>query len=240
MDEQDLNSSVPEVAPQSEDAQIQETPVVQQHDDVNDRNWREMRQRQKELEAQVKQRDELLEKVLKMQQPYNPPIAEEPDEPDDDYIPKGKVKGIAQKAVAPLEDKIKTLEARLAQQEVERSLNSLKAKYSDFDDVVNVETLELLEKKEPELAAMIGESNDPYKMAIQSYKYIKSLGLADQLPSSRRVKETTKKIAQNENAVQSPMAYDKRPMAQAFRMTEAEKTKLYEEMMYYAQQANGL
>lgn len=247
--EEDILDSSQEVATQESENHAQsheQEPSddnILKEDDVQDRNWREMRKRQQELESRLRQKEEMLEKFMSAQldsQVRQSPLqSEEPEDPDDEYVPAGKVKGIARKTVQPLEDKIHALEAKIAQQEQQKHMNSLRSKYSDFDDVVNVETLELLETKEPELALAIAETKDPYKMAIQSYKYIKALNLLDEVPSSRRKKEVTKKLDQNAKTVQTPMAYDKRPMAQAFKATEADRTRLYEEMMSYASQATG-
>ncbi len=107
----------------------------------------------------------------------------------------------------------------------------MKNKFSDFEDVVNPETLELLEQQDPELAKSIADVGDPYKIGLQTYKYIKSMGLAEKVPGSRRSKEVEKKIEQNQKTVQSPQAFDKRPMAQTFKLTEAMKNELYKEMV---------
>lgn len=247
MDEQDLNSGIDEVAPQETDLyesqQSEETQIdaqAQAREAAKERDFRALRQRQKELEWENKQKDELLQRLLQQQQQSAPQPQAEPDDPDEDFIPAGKVKGIAKRTVQPLEQKIQQLEEKLAQQEQQKLLGSLKTQYSDFDDIVNVETLEMLEKNEPELAHTIAQLKDPYKIGLQSYKYIKALGLADQLPESRRKKEVMQKLEKNSKAVQSPAAYDKRPMAQAYKITNAEKTKLYDEMMHFASKANGL
>lgn len=249
MDEQNLNSEEYEVAPQETDhnESMQDTQKSQaeahrlEKEAEQERNWRAMRQREKDLEYQLKQRDELLERVLQStrQQPVSQEVVEE-DEPDEEYVPAGKVKGIARRTVQPLEKKIADLEAKIAQQEQQKLVQSLHSKYSDFDDVVNVETLEMLEKTEPELAATIAQFKDPYKMGLHAYKYIKALGLIDKLPEARHTKEVVQKLEKNSKAVQSPVAYDKRPMAQAFKSTQADKTRLYEEMMAYASKASGL
>ncbi len=249
MDEQDLNSEETEVATPETDQDVstqeQQSSQVesQARDDANDRNWRAMRQRQKEMEYQIRQKDELLERFLQQQQPQQvkQEVVEE-EEPDDEYVKAGKVKGIAKKTVQPLEKKIQDLESKLAQQEQQKLVQSLYSKYPDFEDVVNVETLEMLEKQEPELAAAIISMKDPYKIGLQSYKYIKALNLVEQLPESRRKKEVVKKLEKNAKAVQSPTAYDKRPMAQAFRAADssAESKRIYEEMMFYASKASGL
>lgn len=245
MTEEDQNSEEQEFATQDQNQDVStqnsqsDQAQSQAREDANDRNWRAMRQRQKEMEYEIKQKNDLLDKLLSQQQ--QPKVQEivEPEDPDDDYIPAGKVKGIARKTVQPLERKIQELENKIAQQEQQKLLGSLKSQYPDFDDIVNIETLEILEKTEPELAATIAQFKDPYKMGLQSYKYIKALGLSENLPAARHKKETLQKIEKNSKAVQSPASFDKRPMAQAFKITQAENTKIYEEMMHYASMANG-
>ncbi|MCK5021142.1 MAG: hypothetical protein KAS32_29295 [Candidatus Peribacteraceae bacterium] len=243
----DQNSEEKEAAPQEpivdesiENAEVQEQPPEEPAEDKQERNWRAMRQRQREMEVQLHQKDELIGRFMESQKPQAAPeVEEEEEEPDDTYVPKGRVKGIAQKTVRPLEKKLEELESKLAKQEQDKHINSFKTKYPDFDDVVTVETLELLEKKEPELAATIAQMSDPVTKGLQCYKFIKALGLAAEVPTARRVKEVEKKLEANSKTVQSPQAYDKRPMAQAFKTTAADKKRLYEEMMQYAAQAHG-
>lgn len=247
MYEDDQNSANYEVATQADDSSgSMQSEQVQNDDAVNkadeqDRNWRAMRQRQKEFEYEIQQKNELIDRLLNQsrQTISAPPIVEE-EEPDEEYVPAGKVKGIARRTMQPLEKKIADLEAKLAQQDQQKLVQSLKSQFNDFDDIVNIETLEMLEKHEPELAATIAQLKDPYKMGLQSYKYIKALGLVDKLPESRRSKEVVQKMEKNAKAVQSPQAYDKRPIAQAYKSIQADNTQIYEEMMHYAKQANGL
>jgi hypothetical protein len=249
MNEQYQDSVIEEVAPPEtehsdvsmhteQDYQAQE---AQRKADEQEKNWAAMRQRQKEMEMEIRQKNELLDRLLQQNQPKQAvqEIVEE-EEPDDDYVPAGKVKGIARRTVQPLEKKIQELENKLAKQETEKRIQGFKTQYPDFDDVVNVETLEMLEKTEPELAATIAELKDPYKMGQMTYKLIKSTGILDKLPNARRSKEIAQKLERNEKTVQSPSAYDKRPMAQAFKSAAVDTTKLYEEMMFYASQAQGL
>lgn len=240
MSEEDLNSAIQEVAPQvlQEEAQHQQPET---HEDEQQKNWQAMRRRQKEMENELRQKNEMVEKLLQAQFANTPkptPIVEEEDDPEE-YVPAGKVKGIAKKAMQPLEQKIHDLEAKLAKQEQDKLFNSLRSKYQDFDDVVNIETLEILEQREPELAETIAGLKDPYKMGMQSYKYIKALGLVDELPNSKRSKELNKKIEQNKKTVASPLSYEKRPIAQAYRSSQVDSKKLYEEMMHYASGAGG-
>jgi hypothetical protein len=248
MEEQDLNSVEEEFATQETDDNdfAHESDEIQPNsEDIKkaeeqERNWKNVRLRQKELEIALKQKDEILERLLSQQKPSEPPPIVEEEDPDDDYVPAGKVKGIARKTVQPLEKKIQDLEARLAKQDEDKLMRNFMKQYPDFDDVVNVETLELLEKKEPELARTIAEMKNPYAMGLQAYKYIKAFGYAEELPNARRVKEVDQKLAKNSKSVQSPQAFDKRPMAQAFKSTAADQKRLYEEMMHYASQATGL
>ncbi len=74
----------------------------------------------------------------------------------------------------------------------------MRRQYPDFSDVVNPDTLALFEEQEPELAATIADSKDPYKMGIQSYKYIKALGLVSKAPEARHAKEVDKKLEKNQ------------------------------------------
>lgn len=244
MDEQDLNSVEQEIAPQETEHNESQQDANQNAESAKrveeqERNWRAMRQRQREMELELKQKNELLDRFLQTQKVQAPQEIAEPEEPDEEYVPAGKVKGIAKRTVQPLEKKINDLEAKLAQHEQEKKLAHLHKLYPDFDDVVNVETLEMLEKSKPGLAATIAKL-DPYDMGIQAYEFIKTFGLVEKLPENRRAKEVTQKIEKNAKSVQSPMAYDKRPMAQAFKSTQADKTRLYEEMMFYANKASGL
>jgi len=114
-------------------------------------------QRQKELEWENKQKDELLQRLMQQQQPKVEQTIAEPEDADEDYVPAGRVKGIARKAVEPLMQEINELKSKLAQQEQQKLIQNLRTQYSDFDDVVNVDTLEILEKQEPELAATISK-----------------------------------------------------------------------------------
>jgi len=166
-----------------------------------------------------------------------PPAAQqEVDElahiPADDYIPKGQVEKLVQRAEKRVEKRTEEAVKKVLQErEQALFMDKLKSKFSDFDDVVNPETLEMLEQQDPELANSIAKMSDQYTIGLQAYKFIKSMGLAEKAPDARRKKEVDKKIEQNAKTIQTPQAYDKRPMAQTFQLTEAMKQDLYKEMM---------
>lgn len=239
------NSVVNEVAPQ-EKAENHEVQATQQStEDRQERNWRAMRDRQRELESELRKERELREQALSFALQNAPKAAPEVDEldqiGDEEFIPKGKVRQLVERKATKIAQEIAQREAEklFKQHESAQFLDKLKRKFSDFDDVVNSDTLSILEQNEPELAQSIADLNDPYKMGIQSYKYIKALNLADKVPESRRKKEADEKIEKNSKTVQTPQVFEKRPMAQAFKQTKAEKAMLYQEMMGYAGRAGG-
>ena len=203
-------------------------------EDWQEKNWREMRRSHDELKQLARSQAEVIEQLKQQLTPKE--VDEFEDIADDDYLPVGKVKQLVEKkARAIVQAETQKI---LQQREQANFLDKLKKQYSDFDDIVNQETLAILEKQDPDLAETIAGLQDPYKIGLQSYKYIKALGIADKVPQARRVAEVDKKLEKNAKTVQSPQAYDKRPMAQAFKTTDAERAAIYREMMEYAQKAS--
>lgn len=199
-------------------------------EDWQEKNWREMRRSHDELKQLARSQAEVIEQLKQQLTPKE--VDEFEGIADDDYLPVGKVKQLVEKkARAIVQAETQKI---LQQREQANFLDKLKKQYGDFDDIVNQETLAILEKQDPDLAETIAGLQDPYKIGLQSYKYIKALGIADKVPQARRVAEVEKKIEKNSKTVQTPQAYDKRPMAQAFKTTDAERAAIYKEMMEYA------
>ena len=252
MEEVENKSAILEIVPpetESHASSVQETPVETpkappQEEDRQERNWRRMTQKQNELEKKLKEKEEMLEKFMISQMSSQQP--KEVDEldsiGDDEFIPKGKVSKLVRKEAQKIAQDIaeKESEKRLKHQRETQFKDDLKRQFSDFDDVVNPDTLALLDEQEPELAKTIADIGDPYKIGLQCYKFIKKLNLSEKVPESRRAKEVEKKIEQNAKTVQTPQAFDKRPMAQAFKLTDAEKNKLFEEMNSYSRLAGSV
>lgn len=239
-----VNSEQEQVTPDYADSdtpQQQEQETQDRSREIDqERNWRAARERIASLEREAKEKEELLKKALELQQYHTPKVEVEPEEPDDEYINKGGVKKVAKKFIEPFEKKIQELEAALQQQRQKELFQSLQKRYPDFEEQVNPDTIALFEEREPELANTIAEIKDPYKMGIQTYKYIKAMGISNDVPGKRHQKEAEKRLEKNSKTVQSPQAFDKRPMAQAFRMTEQERSALYNEMMGFASQASSV
>ncbi len=260
MDE-DQNSEEEEVTPQDQDSTIvdeQTQEEVQgdppgQEGDPQDRNWRELRRKNEAAESKNQQyeeklqmQDQFIKSLLTQNQnqntvPAQPEVVDKFAQiPQEEYPTFGQTRDLVRqdsRAIAR-EEFIKLERERDAVRFRER----LQAKYPDFDEVVNSETIALLDKQEPELASTIADLKDPYKMGLQTYNFLKSMNLGGSSDDKRHAKEVAKKIDKNEKTVQSPQAYSKRPMAQAFSMSNMsteEKQGLYDEMMGHASRTSG-
>jgi len=243
------NSEVHEVATQ-EPNQVNEVKEAQQNQEpVTNQHLKAMRLKNADLERELKQLRDMQMQIMQSQIGNAAPARQEVDEfdkiGDEEFIPLGKVKKLAerntQKALKNTEELVRQeVQKALKKQEDNQFMDRLNRQFSDFSETVNAETLSILEEKEPELAATIADLKDPYKIGVQSYKYIKAMGLAKSATDARREKEVDKAIAKSEKAVTSPMAHDKRPIAQAFKLTDAMKKDLYREMHGYAAYASSV
>jgi hypothetical protein len=243
------NSADQEVATQAE-TQVNEVKEAQQvQEPVTNQHLKAMRLKNAELEKELRQLRDAQMQMMQAQLANTAPKQIEVDEfdkiGDEEFIPLGKVKKLAEKNTQRV---LKNTE-ELVRQEVQKALKKqedglfldrLNRQYSDFSEVVTPETLSTLEEQEPELAATIADLKDPYKIGMQSYKYIKAMGLSQTAKESRREKQLDKALEKSEKAIQSPMAYDKRPIAQAFQLTDAMKKDLYREMHGYAALASSV
>lgn len=241
------NSEVQQVAP---GVQTQVTEVAQTNQEpVTNQHLKAMRLKNAELERELKQLREAQMQIMQAQLANQAPVKQEVDEfekiGDEEFIPLGKVKKLTekntQKVLKNTEELVRQeVDKALKKQEASQFLDRLSRQYSDFQEIVNAETLSILEEKEPELAATIAELKDPYKIGVQSYKYIKAMGIAQSASDNRRGKEIEKAIEKSEKAITSPLANDKRPIAQAFKLTDAMKKDLYREMHGYAALASSV
>lgn len=242
-----LNSEVSqEVAPQETVAQgISNNDVLpeptksveERRESPSREHFKRLENSKKELERELRMQREINERLVQMTAPVQQQPVDELDQiSDGEYLAKGQVERlVARKAEKIAQEQVERI---LKEKDKSQFMDKLKRQYSDFDQVVNMETLALLEEKDPELAETIAASKDPYSIGFQSYKYIKAMNLLEKAPEARHAREVEKKLEANAKTLQTPQAYDKRPMAQAFSMTESEKKKLYQEMIGYASQAS--
>lgn len=241
MEEAEVNSETQEVAThEAENQTPQEESQTETWKQKQERNWQATRQKIADLERQNQQKEEVLRQMWEMQQAQKKQqVPEEPSPDPDEYASYSGVQKVTQKTVAPLQKDLEQLKSELAAAKQRELFATMRQKYADYDDVVNPETIALFEEKEPELSQSIAAINDPYKMTLQAYKFIKSSGILEEVPGKRRQKEATKMLEKNSKTIQSPQAYDKRPMAQAFKLTEKEKSNLWDEMNQYASMASS-
>ncbi len=223
-----------------------------QEENSQDRNWKELRKKEQDTQRReqealdkVKIQEELIKNLLQSQQNLSQQQAqqqapqEEVDEfaeiSDSDFMDKGNTRRMNQKDARSIaRDEFRRLEE---EKEKQRFIPRLKEIYSDFDEVVNSEAVAKFEKLKPQLAKTIANMSDPFEMGLQTYEFIKLMSPSNGSSKDSHAKEVEKNIDKNEKSIQSPQAYDKRPMAQAFSMSQMgkeEKTKIYEEMMGYA------
>lgn len=243
MTDAETNSEVLEVAPPVETPVNDVNDAAKARQEADERNFKAMRIKNAELEKRLKEMHDMQLRLMESQIPKPPAEIDEFDSiADDEFIPKGKVKGLVQKEAQRYAKEIarQEVEAFHQKQQQNQFMDRLNRQYSDFNEIVTPETLSLLEEKEPELAQTISDLKDPYKIGVQSYKYIKAMGIADQAPQSRREKETQKAIEKSEKNIPSPTSFDKRPIAQAFELTDAMKKQLYREMNGYAAFASSV
>lgn len=155
-----------------------------------------------------------------------------------DYVPGEQVAQALREQRGDFDRELAEIKKTFVAQQQNARITDLKREFPDFDQVVNPETIAKLDETNPRLAHLIAKNGDPYEMAVQTYEYIKASGLfSSQQQESRRAKETDMKIEQNKKTVQSPQAFDKRPMAVAFQMTDALKKEVQKEMYHFAQHA---
>jgi len=236
---------VQEVANPQTEAKQEEQVETQATEDRNSRNWRELRRAKDDVDRKAKMQEELIQQLLAAQSKTQAQVPEEEDIlsqiAKDEYVAGDKVARGFKKLEERFDRRVKEIESKYAEKQQASLMHEVKREYVDFDDVVNPETLDLLEETNPRLAASLAKTmkEDPYAFAVQSYEYIKSRGLSKGSTQSKRANETEKKIEQNKKTIPSPQAFDKRPMAQAFRVTDDMKKELAREMYEYAQQAGG-
>lgn len=245
MTDENLNSEVQAVAPPVEEVkEVNEAAIAKQ--EADERNWKAMRLKNAELERDLKQMRDMQMQIMQAQIGNAAPAKQEVDEFDsigaEEFIPKGKVERLVEKKAQKYAEDIarREVQKHIQQQEQSQFMEKLQRQYSDFSEIVNPETLSLLEEKEPELAKSIADLKDPYKIGMQSYKFIKAMNISEKASGSRREKEIDKAIEKSGKTITSPAAFDKRPIAQAFKLTDAMKKELYREMHGYAAMASSV
>jgi hypothetical protein len=227
-------------SPQVDAAQDNDSDSAQV-DERSNRAFAELRIQKRELEKKAKMQEELLQQLINQRSQPQVVVPEEEDVIEQlskqEYVAGQDVAKAFKKLEQRMNSQVEEVKKSYSSHQQNSLLSEVKREYADFDQVVNPETLDLIEETNPRLAASLAKTmkDDPYSFAIQSYSYIKAQGL-NKSNQSKKVTETEKKIEQNKKTIPSPQVYDKRPMAQAFKETDEMKKQLYREMKGFAQQ----
>lgn len=169
-DEEIENVAQQEVVQSSESEQeqpgLQEEAAAPQQTQRRDAeyNWAETRRKLEQQERILREQQELIDKLSKGAQPQEEELS------DEDLVTVKQVHKMTAKEREGYNKKLRDLEAALVD-------TKIKNQFSDFDQVVNPETIDLLNKNEPEMAKYFKRmEDDPYTQMAAAYKYMKNAG----------------------------------------------------------------
>jgi len=166
--------------------EVQPSPEPKRGD--QEHNWNEARRKRDELEHEI---FELRSKVSRLE-------TQKPSEDDDlskladdDIVTAKQAKNLATKMARQVADEV------VRRRESETLEERIKLKYSDFDQVVTKENIEIFKQNEPELAMSLAAlASDPYSQATAAYKLLKKHGLGtseDMSKNKQKAEENSKK-----------------------------------------------
>ena len=185
-------------------------------------NIRELRNAKERAERERAQLAERLAHYEHKQEPVEPSYG------DDDFVEGKHLK----REIESIRNQLKNYESQSIQQTDEIKL---KSKYSDFDQVVNSETLERLKDEDPDFAEIIATSQGSlFSRGSSTYKRIKDMGIYVE-DNHQQEKEVAQKNASKPKSVNSisPQRGDSPlSMANAFAngLTPELKQQLWKEM----------
>jgi hypothetical protein len=129
-------------------------------------------------EKAERERDDIL-RLAQMNQSFN-----KPQEEKQVTKPRSRLRSdelVEGTHVNELDDELQQLKQQLLRQQQqsynENSKLRLKAKFNDFEQVVNQETIEMLQVLQPEIAQTLNSTQDIYAAGVTAYNIIKNLGL---------------------------------------------------------------
>ena len=194
----DVGQEVQEVIQPTESEQqsdrqeeVQETQQRKRNDE--EYNWREARRKMEQLERDNRELREIAESLKQQPKQMDDGLS------DDDLLTVGQHKKELERHVnkALREYEAKTVDDRL------------RSKFSDYDDVVTSENIELLKQNDPELAMSLKLlENDPYAQSVAAYKMLKRFGYGAQktnqvLDKKKALENSQKPVSVNAVSKQS-------------------------------------
>jgi hypothetical protein len=186
---------VPQVQPEASEEIPAEPEVAQAAPTVQETaqqsNFKALREQARQLELEKAELARQLSAYQQQQQQK-----QESYEQEDNIDPDALVEG---KHLTRYAKKIKHLEEELEKQRrhtVESTAElQLRARYSDFDAIVNTDNLEMLKLTYPELAQTIYNNPDLYTKGSSAYTIIKQMGIAQNTLSDRQKERVEANLA---------------------------------------------
>ncbi len=160
---------------ESQAVETQEVSPDEAESNTKEYNFKQLRESNKQLEERLKKSDEIIESFTRS----NQPVPQPKEKLGKDDLAEGR----------HLEELEAKFEQRWQQKELEMIPDRLKTKFDDFDQVVTKETLEKLEKTEPELYRTIQSGTDLFAKGVAAYKTIKSQGFTQEQHDYMKQKE---------------------------------------------------
>lgn len=153
---------VQETQPQVSEAEIKKRNEAEY-------NWAQARRKMQELENQNVFLHDELNKMKTQSAPQEVEIG------DTDIATGADVKRLARKMAREIADQV------IREREIATVDDRLQNKYSDYNEVVNKENIELLKQTDPEIAkSLMKLADDPYEQGVVAYKWMKKLGLSEE------------------------------------------------------------
>lgn len=223
---QDVHEDYEETQPEAE----------QKAESKSERNWREMRERTNRLERERDEAVNLLKQIeqeaLKYQQQ---PAKQEKSvlDIDDDEIIEGRhLKSLIKNELESIKKNVSTYQRQQEETTVERHIRD---KYSDWDEVVNNDTVRRLNEEYPDIAYSLSLNNDLKKKATSTYTIMKKLGIATGTTNEVEHKRAQTNMAKPRSSNSAGAQYGSSPLnkANAFAagFTEEDRQRLYREML---------
>jgi len=180
-EEQELveSNDTPVAEPQDEQEAPQQEEIIQARPTAQQENFRALREKAERAE---RERDELYRRLQQAEAQKAEPEEDFSLNVKEEDLVEGKhlskVNRKIDRRIKQLEDQINRQQQAIAESSVE---TRLKVQYSDWDNVVNAQNIEMLKSEYPELAQTIVNSNaDLYGKGVSAYTLIKKLGIMPQ------------------------------------------------------------
>lgn len=165
--EQDVTQEV--VTPDQPDADGNQQAVAVQEapkEDLQEKNWRAARMRMEEQSHQIRLLTEELESIRRQQHK-----AIEPEEDQDLTETEKRLS----KQIKELQRTVSEKEEIGKQREADYTLDRLRTRYTDFDEVMDPENITYLKNNNAALAKAIARlKDDPYEQALAAYEALKN------------------------------------------------------------------